>query len=124
MIREVEFSQTGTFQWQPVCSRCVELTLSRRWATCPLLLDSMKVARHTRATYGVLGGGGEISRQLHLATSDQAGTGGRFLVFLKKMLIFPKISSFMSHNRAHASQDVRKVGVGWGGGDWRGVEGG
>lgn len=61
MIREVEFSQTGTFQGQPVCvgvCRCVELTLSRRWATCPLLLDSMKVARHTRATYGVLGGAG------------------------------------------------------------------
>lgn len=81
MIREVEFSQTGTFQWQPVCSRCVELTLSRRWATCPLLLDSMKVARHTRATYGVLGGAGRSAVSSIWQPQTRLGQVGGFWGF-------------------------------------------
>lgn len=122
----------GKFQRQLMCSRSAELTHSRRRATCPLLLDSMKVARHTRATYGVLRAG-------HRATGGSAVTSiwhpqtrlGEVLWLVqlqlerrKKMLILPNISSFMSDNHAHESQNVHKVRDGGvGGSDWCGVKG-
>lgn len=81
---------------------CAGLTCSRRWATCPRLLDSMKVARRSTATYGALSGtqslGGQPSPPYGNLSPGRAGTASEPQDIVTK-------GRNLCHNVSQARQD-------------------